>query len=129
MVLGNKPRKPVVWMGDSKKRLKSFPPEPKQRLTYGILLAELGQVHPDAKTLTGIDALEIPCDYDTDTFRAVYTAILGDCVYVLHCFKKKSKKGVSTPRPDIAAIRTRLKEAKALYEKEKANKRNQARTK
>ena len=32
------------------------------------------------------------------TYRAVYTVQLGDAVYVLHCFQKKSAKGIKTPK-------------------------------
>ncbi|HYM12366.1 MAG TPA: type II toxin-antitoxin system RelE/ParE family toxin [Bryobacterales bacterium] len=39
---------------------------------------------------------------------------LGDAVYVLHAFQKKSTKGISTPRRDIELIRERLKRAVAL---------------
>jgi phage-related protein len=33
------------------------------------------------------------------------------CVYVLHCFQKKSTKGVATPQHEIALIRRRLQMA------------------
>jgi phage-related protein len=36
-------------------------------------------------------------DHDGNTYRAVYTAKLGDAVYVLHCFQKKSAKGIKAP--------------------------------
>lgn len=111
-------KRQIEWMGSSKRDLASLPHEPKQRLTYGIYLAELGKRHPDAKKMTGVDAEEIVCDYDTDTFRAVYTLSLNDWVYVLHCFQKKSKKGAETPKPDMRIIERRLKDARALHEKE-----------
>jgi len=34
-------------------------------------------------------------------------------VYVLHCFQKKSGKGIRTPTPDLDKIRERLKAAEA----------------
>jgi len=34
-------------------------------------------------------------------------------VYVLHCFQKKSVKGIRTPTPDLDKIRERLKAAEA----------------
>jgi phage-related protein len=110
-------RKHLDWMGSSKADLKGLPFEAKEVLTYGILLAEFGDRHPDARHLTGIDAEEIVCDHDGNTFRAVY-AVLDDRLYVLHCFQKKSKKGKKTPKPDIERIRERLKDAKALHKKE-----------
>jgi phage-related protein len=47
-----------------------------------------------------------------DTYRAVYTVKLAGAIYVLHAFQKKSKQGISTPKPDIKLIETRLKRAK-----------------
>jgi len=37
-------------------------------------------------------------------------------VYVLHCFQKKSKKGIATPKPDMDKIRARLKDAELLHQ-------------
>lgn len=61
--------------------------------------AQLGKKHPDAKPLkgfTGAGVLEIVSDYDTDTYRGVYTVKLAGAVYVLHTFQKKSKRGIQT---------------------------------
>jgi phage-related protein len=115
---GNQKKRQIEWMGSSKRNLAGLPHEPKQQLTYGIYLAELGRRHPDAKKMTGINAEEIVCDYDTDTYRAVYTLEHDGWVYVLHCFRKKSKKGSRTPKPDIELIKGRLKDAEALHKKE-----------
>ena len=57
--------------------------------------------------------LEVVEDYMGDTYRAVYTVKIADAVYVLHCFQKKSKQGIETPRQDIDLIRARLKVAQA----------------
>jgi phage-related protein len=38
----------------------------------------------------------------------------AETVYVLHCFQKKSKHGVETPKPEMDLIRARLKEAEKL---------------
>jgi phage-related protein len=37
-----------------------------------------------------------------------------EAVFVLHCFQKKSKRGIATPKGDIDIIRARLKVAEAL---------------
>jgi len=61
--------------------------------------------------------LEIVERFDGDTYRAVYTVRFQEVVYVLHCFKKKSKHGIKTPQMDIGVIRSRLKAAEEDYEK------------
>jgi phage-related protein len=108
-------------MGNSKRDLAKLPEEPKVYLTYGIYLAEIGKRHPKAKPF-GNDAEEIVCDYDTNTYRAVYTLSLDGWVYVLHCFQKKSKSGIKTPKPDVDLIKSRIKDARALHVQKGRNK-------
>lgn len=49
-----------------------------------------------------------------DTYRAVYTVKIAEMVYyVLHCFQKKSTKGIETAKQDMDLIRERLKAAQA----------------
>ena len=47
-------------------------------------------------------------------YRAVYTVKFAEAVFVLHCFQKKSKSGIATPKTDMDIIRARLKVAEAL---------------
>ena len=53
--------------------------------------------------------------FQSNAYRAVYTVALAGRVYVLHCFQKKSKAGIATPKPDVDLIRARLKEAERLH--------------
>jgi hypothetical protein len=48
------------------------------------------------------------------TYRAVYTVKFEEAVFILHCFQKKSKRGIATPKEDMEIIRARLKVAEAL---------------
>ena len=48
------------------------------------------------------------------TYRAVYTVKFEETVFVLHCFQKKSKRGIATPKEDMNIIRARLKVAEVL---------------
>ena len=84
---------------------------------YALYLAQQGEKHEDAKPLKGFGGakiLEVVEDYQSDTYRCVYTVKLESAVYVLHSFQKKSKKGISTPKPDIDLIKRRLKDAEDL---------------
>jgi phage-related protein len=67
------------------------------------------------KGFGGRGVLEIVDDFDSDTFRAVYTVRFAEVVYVLHAFQKKSKKGIATPRREIDLIKSRLKRAEEHY--------------
>jgi len=43
----------------------------------------------------------------------------NNAVYVLHCFQKKSKQGIKTPKPNLDMIKERLKAARAHAKGEK----------
>ena len=67
----------------------------------------------------GSGVMEIVSDYDTNTYRAIYTVNIGDVIYVLHAFQKKSKSGIGTPKEEIETINTRYKKAVELSKKKK----------
>ena len=68
------------------------------------------------KGFSGAGVLEVVDDHDGDTYRAVYTVRFAGVVYVLHAFQKKSKRGIATPKHDIALIEQRLKRAREDHE-------------
>jgi len=106
--------KPVIWIGSAKADLSAFPEEVKDSIGFALYVAQQGGKHSDAKPLKGFagaGVLEIIEDHDGDTYRAVYTVRLAGRVYVLHSFQKKSKSGISTPKPEVNLIKTRLKRA------------------
>jgi phage-related protein len=58
--------------------------------------------------------LEIVSNLDRNTYRAVYGLKLDENIYVLHCFQKKSTRGIATPKHEIDVIRQRWQDAKCL---------------
>jgi len=62
----------------------------------------------------GAGVLEIAEDDAGGTYRAVYTVKFAEAAFVLHCFQKKSKSGIATPKEDMDIVRARLKVAEAL---------------
>ena len=65
----------------------------------------------------GSGIMEVVSDFDKNTHRAVCTVKIGEVLYVLHCFQKKSKQGIATPKYEIDLIKKRLKEAKRLNQR------------
>jgi phage-related protein len=53
--------------------------------------------------------------HDGDTYRAAYTVEFERCMYLLHVFKKKSKRGRETPREHLEVIKARYKVARTHY--------------
>ncbi len=110
--------KPVRWIGSSREDLKRFPDEVRRRAGGALWDAQIGEKSPFAKPLKGFGGagvLEIVDDFDGDTFRAVYTVRFGGVIYVLHAFQKKSKRAITTPKPDIDLIKRRLQRAEEDY--------------
>ena len=118
--------KPVEFLGDTKEALSAMPLVVKREIGRALWAAQMGERHKDAKPLKGFggaSVLEIVSDYDTDTYRGVYTVRFAGVVYVVHVFQKKSKRGSETPRPDMKVIKQRLQEAEADYAKRLARER------
>jgi len=106
-------------MGDSREQLRKFPQAVRSEIGQALYQAELGERHPSAKPMQGINAVEIVSDYRSDTYRGIYTTQFKGCLYVLHCFQKKSKKGIKTPKSHLELIRARLTEARLHFERSK----------
>ena len=114
--------KHVIWIGSSYEDWQTFPANVQDVMGYALHLAQYGKKAINAKPLTsfkGASVLEIIDNYDSDTYRAVYTVQFQDAVYVLHAFQKKSKKGISTPKNHIQLIERRLKKAREYHDKHK----------
>lgn len=109
--------KPIVWVGTSRKDLKSFPRAVMRDIGQALYAAQRGEKDPAAKPMQGFKpkVMEIVAPYSTDTYRTVYTAKLGNEIFVLHAFQKKAKKGRATPKTELDLIRQRLKEAVEIY--------------
>lgn len=102
--------KPLKWIGSSLEDLKSLPDEPRRDIGFALSAVQVGRFPPDAKSLKGLNGVyEIRTDFDRNTYRAVYVVNLGDAIYVLHVFQKKSRKGIATPKADMDLIRARLR--------------------
>lgn len=94
------------------------------RRSFGDTLSAL-QMHEapvgDIKKLEGFrGAYEIRKSVG-DAYRLVYCLPIGDSLYVLHVFKKKSHEGSTTPPEDLALIRQRYKRAQELSRAQSGN--------
>lgn len=107
----------LEWIGSSHKDLMALPTDVRRFFGYALSLAQAGDQHDAAKVLKGFGGagvLEVVEDDVGGTYRAVYTVKYEEAVFVLHCFQKKSKRGIATPKEDMDIIRARLKVAEAL---------------
>jgi phage-related protein len=105
--------RPLLWIASSRRDYRKFPSRVQDNFGFELFLAQTGQHPPSAKPLRGLGSgtIELVEDFDGDTYRAVYTVHFAEAIYVLHAFKKKSKRGIKTPQRDIDLIVKRLKDA------------------
>ena len=109
--------KPLAWIGSSKRDLMALPVDVRKFFGHALDFAQRGDKHDAAKVLKGFGGagvLELVEDDQDGTYRAVYTVKFVEAVFVLHCFNKKSKRGIETPKEDMDIIRARLKVAEVL---------------
>ena len=109
--------KPVVWIGSSKKDLMALPADVVRFFGHALDFAQHGDRHGATKILKGFGGggvLEVVENDSGGAYRAVYSVKYEEAVFVLHCFQKKSKRGISTPQKDMEIIHARLKVAEAM---------------
>jgi phage-related protein len=84
---------------------------------HALHFAQVGERHDAVKALKGFGSagvLEVVEDDADGTYRVVYTIRIHEAIFVLHCFQKKSKSGIGTPKRDMETVRLRLKAAEAV---------------
>jgi phage-related protein len=109
--------RPLIWVGSSKKDLMALPMGVRKSFGHALNFAQHGERHDASKVLKGFGSagvLEVVENDEGGTYRAVYTVKFKEAVFVLHCFQKKSKSGISTPKKDMEIIHARLKVAEVL---------------
>jgi phage-related protein len=55
---------------------------------------------------------EIAIRHRGDAFRAIYAVQIGEDIWVIDAFQKKSKSGIKTPQMDVDRFKERLKRLK-----------------
>ena len=110
--------KPLYWIASARKDLKTFPEDVVDSIGFRLRLIQRGYTPDRAKPLKGFGGkglYEIVEDFDTDTYRVIYTVRFRKAVYVLHTFMKKAHHGIRTPQKELDVIRYRLKAAEEDY--------------
>ncbi len=104
--------KKLTWLADSRSRVKLFPAGVQDDIGYALYVAQLGERSIKAKPLHGLggQVMEIVAYDVSGTYRAIYTVSIGETIYVIHAFQKKSKAGIATPKPEMDLVRQRLKQ-------------------
>lgn len=100
--------KPLIWIGSSRSDLKELPNAAQDEAGYALYQVQLGFFPDNTKPLKGLPGVtEIVINHNKNTYRVIYSAKIGNAIYVLHVFHKKSKKGIKTPKIEIDLIKKR----------------------
>lgn len=108
--------KSVSWVKAAQKEFLEFPPPVQERVKFALQIAAAGEMADIAKPMKGFVAgvFEIAIGYRGDAYRTVYAVKLGEDIWVLSAFQKKSTQGIKTPQHEIDLINQRIKRLKEL---------------
>lgn len=99
--------KDVKFLGDSRQVIAAFPGGARREAGFQLDLVQRGRDPDDWKPMksVGPGVREIRIRDEAGAFRVIYTVNVGDRVYVLHAFQKKSQ---ATSKRDIELARRRF---------------------
>lgn len=107
---------PISWIKAARKAFEAFPQSVQTEALGALTIAAEGEKADTAKPLHGLGSgvLEIALRHRGDAWRVVYAVQIGDDVWVIHAFQKKSKSGIATPAHEIEVVRERLKRLREI---------------
>ena len=104
--------KPVIWLGDSLRELKTFPAAVQDEMGYAIYLAQCGQKHVSAKPLKGLGSGVLEVVSITEAIRSVRCTPFDSSIVCLCCTRsRRSRRAALHAEADIDLIKQRLKQA------------------
>ncbi|HYW45167.1 MAG TPA: type II toxin-antitoxin system RelE/ParE family toxin [Bryobacteraceae bacterium] len=108
--------RPISWLKAAQHEFEKFPEGARMVCLTALTIAAEGGKADIAKPLQGIGSgvVEIALPFKSDAFRVVYALQIGEDVWVIHAFQKKSTKGMKTPKREIELVKDRLKRLKEM---------------
>ena len=108
----------IVWEGDSKEVLRSFPEAAMQNFGFELWQLQQGERPLNYRPLpsVGSGVFELRDQDERGWYRVVYLSRIDDAIYVLHCFEKKSRE---MPARDFQKSKQRCRAVKARLAQEK----------
>jgi phage-related protein len=106
--------RPISWLKAAQKDFAEFPLDVQIDMTTALTEAARGRKADTAKPFKSVDGgvFEIALKHRGNAFRAIYAVQIGDDIWVIDAFQKKSKSGIKTPQIDVNRIKERLKRLK-----------------
>lgn len=106
--------RPISWLKGALKDFGAFPDDVRLEALDALTIAAEGGKADTAKPMFGLGSgvFEIAFRHRGDAYRLIYAVTLGEALWVVHAFQKKSKTGIKTPQSEIDLVRDRLKRLK-----------------
>lgn len=106
--------RPIHWLKGAKRDFEDFPSEAQLMMRRALTVAAEGAKSEKAKPFKGMDGgvFEIALAHRGDAYRVIYAVRIGEAIWVIHAFQKKSKSGIKTPQKEVDLIRERLQRLK-----------------
>jgi len=108
--------RPISWIKAALREFETFPEEARSICLPALTIAAEGGKADLAKPMRGMGSgvFEIALAFRGDAFRVVYAVQLGEDLWVVDAFKKKSTRGTKTSKRQIDLISDRLKALKEM---------------
>lgn len=108
--------RPVSWIKAALKEFEAFPQGAKTICLAALTIAAEGGKADIAKPMhgQGSGVFEIALSFRSDAFRVIYAVQLGEEIWVVHAFQKKSTQGIKTPKREIDLVKDRLRRLKEM---------------
>lgn len=104
----------ISWIKAARKEFEKFPRGAQITILRALTIAAEGSKADIAKPLKGLGSgvMEIALTYRSSAYRTVYVVTLGEDIWVVHAFQKKSPSGIRTPKKEIDLVRSRIRQLK-----------------
>ena len=108
--------RPISWLRGARKDFDDFPQSAQLEMARALTILAEGRIPDIAKHLIGFGSgvMELALKHRGDAFRVIYALQIGDDIWVVHAFQKKSKTGIKTPKHEIDLIHERLKRLREM---------------
>src|ERR1019366_6969631 len=99
----------INWVKAALKDFLAFPKDAQDKAGAALTFVAEGAKPDIAQPLAGLenDIWELAIKSRGDAYRVVYALQIGENIWVVHAFQKKSKQGIATPKPEIDLVRER----------------------
>jgi phage-related protein len=110
--------RPVSWIKAALREFETFPEKAQTICLTALTIAAEGGKADIAKPIFGMGSgvFEIALAFRGDAFRIIYAVQIGDDIWVVNAFQKKSTQGIKTPLREIELAKERIRRLKEMIQ-------------